>query len=84
MPNWNNKINEVPLNFEVSQTPLVDSPICGTWIIEMFGVATSPRLNQVNTPTGNNQKYLILPNFEVSRTPLVDSPICGSRTIEMS
>jgi hypothetical protein len=50
----------------------------------MSWVVTSSQLNQVNTPTGNNQTSQVSPNFEVSRTPMADFPICGTCPIEMS
>jgi hypothetical protein len=83
-PTWNNLINPIPPSFEVSQTPLANSPICGTRPIEMFVGMTSAQLNQVNTPIRNNLINPIPPSFEVSRTPLENSPICGIWTIEMS
>jgi hypothetical protein len=49
----------------------------------MFGVVTSPQLNQVNTPIGNKKISPGPRSFEVSRTPLADSPICGTQIIEM-
>jgi hypothetical protein len=52
-PIGNNYISPIPPSFEVSQTPLANSPICGTSRIEMSGVMTSAQLNQVNTPIGN-------------------------------
>jgi hypothetical protein len=83
-PIGNNKISLVPPSFEVSRTPLANSPICGTSIIEMSQVVTSAQLNQVNTPIGNNKISLVPPSFEVSRTPLANSPICGIPAIAMS
>jgi hypothetical protein len=38
----NNEINPPPRSFEVFQTSLANSPICGTSIIEMFTGLTSP------------------------------------------
>jgi hypothetical protein len=61
-----NEISPVPPSFEVSRTPLANSPICGTPLIEMFAGLTSPQLNQVNTPTGNNKIIVVAPSFEVS------------------
>jgi hypothetical protein len=63
---------------------MVDSPICGIPTIEVFAVVTSPQLNQVNTPIGNNQISPNAPSFEVSRTPMVNSPICGIQIIQIS
>jgi hypothetical protein len=50
----------------------------------MSQVVTSAQLNQVNTPTWNNQINQVPPSFEVSQTPLGDFPIFGTPTIEMS
>ncbi len=65
-PTGNNQITRSAPSFEVSWTPLANSPICGTPLIEMFAGLTSPQLNQVNTPTGNNKIIVVAPSFEVS------------------
>jgi len=83
-PIGNNHISPVPPSFEVSRTPLVNSPIGRTLPIEMSQVVTSSQLNQVNTLIWNNKINLVAPSFEVSRTPLVDSPIGRTFPIEMS
>jgi hypothetical protein len=44
---------------------------------------TSPQLNKVNTPIGNNSINPIPPNFEVSQIPLANSPICGAPAIDI-
>jgi len=65
-PNGNNLISPIAPSFEVSQTPLANSPICGTPPIEMFVGLTSAQLNQANTPNGNNLISPVPPSFEVS------------------
>jgi hypothetical protein len=82
-PIWNKKINIGPPSFEVSQTPLVDSPICGTHLNKISRVVTSPQLNQVNTPIRNKKISPGALSFEVSQTLVADSPICGNHIIEM-
>jgi hypothetical protein len=82
-PTWNKQISRVPPSFKVSQTSLINSPICGTPTIETFWIVTSPQLNQVNTPTRNNETSLIPLNFEVSQTSLATSPICGTHVVGM-
>jgi hypothetical protein len=80
----NIQIRVVGPSFEVSPTPLANSPICNTCPTKIFGGLTSPQLNQVNTLIQNMQINVVAPSFEVSRTPLANSPICGTSTIEMS
>jgi len=65
-PIRNKQINPVPPSFEASQTPLLDSPICGIRTIEMSQVVTNPQLNQVNTPIRINRISRVPPSFEVS------------------
>jgi hypothetical protein len=63
---WNIEINPAAPSFEVSQTLVANSLICGTLIVQMFVGLTSPQLNQVNTATGNNHINPTAPSFEVS------------------
>jgi hypothetical protein len=80
----NNRCNQVPPTFEVSQSGLVGFSICCTPSIEMFGVLTSSQLTQVNTPTRNNQISQVSLSFEVFRTPLEEFSNSSIAAIEMS